>query len=167
MFSNTPKLIVAAKEHNMERRFFMTVLLLGSGLFQMLVLQSAAQADCTFAPGGLIAWWPGNGDLKDIVGGHDASAEGDVCFSEGKVGDAFCFGSEGGWLVVGDPPELDLTGDFTIVSWVKRDDMLGPAPTQDKKKRIEDQRSYLARRYRMERVLILSRLAASVRFPPV
>ncbi len=45
----------------------------------MLAGHAAAQ-DCVEPPAGLIAWWPGEGNAKDIAGGHDGLILGGMGF---------------------------------------------------------------------------------------
>lgn len=71
-------------------------------------------------PPGLIAWWPADGDTKDVVGGHDCLLRGDATFAEGLVGQAFSLDGDSDFVEVPDAPELNFgTGDFTVALWVR------------------------------------------------
>ncbi len=54
-------------------------------------LPSATQAACVPPPSGLTNWWPGDGNANDIANGANGTAEGNVAFVSGKVGQAFSF----------------------------------------------------------------------------
>ena len=86
------------------------------GLFCLLSALQAWPADCISPPAGLVAWWPGEGDALDLVGGNDGTLGGGVTFTNGEVGEAFSFG--GGSFQV---PQSDLwafgTNSFTIELW--------------------------------------------------
>ena len=86
------------------------------GLFCLLPAFRAWSADCVSPPAGLVAWWPGEGDALDLVGGNDGTLGGGVTFTNGEVGQAFSFG--GGSFQV---PQSDLwafgTNSFTIELW--------------------------------------------------
>jgi hypothetical protein len=70
-------------------------------------------------PPGLIAWWPGNGDAKDVVGGHDAMLRGDATFAEGVAGQAFSLDGDGDFVEVPDTPDLNFgMNQFTASIWV-------------------------------------------------
>src|SRR5438093_5124932 len=46
---------------------------------------------CLQPPSGMVAWWPGDGDARDIAGGHNGIVTGDLSFQNGLVGQAFRF----------------------------------------------------------------------------
>ena len=68
--------------------------LFGAGLAILIGLaitdsnQAQAQA-CVAPPAGLVAWWPGDGNTDDIVGGFDGTLENGAGFAAGLVGQAF------------------------------------------------------------------------------
>jgi hypothetical protein len=68
---------------------------------------------------GLLAYWPGNGNARDVVGRHDGTIEGTVEYDAGVFGDAFEFD---GWSAVKVRPYRDLDFDdgdsFTYAMWV-------------------------------------------------
>jgi hypothetical protein len=77
-----------------------------SGLFDFTVratdsVGNFAEQQCSLrvyasvtAPSGLVAWWPGNGDAKDIVSGNDGTLRGGTAFSAAKVEGGFTFDSD-------------------------------------------------------------------------
>ena len=65
-----------------------------------------------------VAWWPGNGDGRDVAGGHDLTLVGGAAVAPGKVGLGLSFDGRDGQGLVGDPAELRLTGSLTISAWI-------------------------------------------------
>ncbi len=63
---------------------------------------------CTPPPAGTIAWWPGDGNANDIVGGHHGALEGGVTFVPGVVGQTFSFSGPGDTVTIPDDPVLNL-----------------------------------------------------------
>jgi hypothetical protein len=68
-----------------------------SGLSQAATSPDAGA--CIAPPPGIVAWWTGEGDAKDIVGHDDGVIEGGVTFPSGKVGRGFRFDGAKGTLV--------------------------------------------------------------------
>jgi hypothetical protein len=65
----------------------------------------------------LAAWWPADGDGRELVGGLDAVLEGDVGFAPGRAGEAFVFGTTGRvWI-----PESQalVPSELTLGAWVE------------------------------------------------
>ena len=91
----------------------------GLALFVGLSFVGTVRAQtCIDPPAGMIAWWPGDGNAKDILGGRDGVNVGDVQFAPGKVEKAFNFNSLN-YISVPDDPIWTLGGhDFTIDLWV-------------------------------------------------
>ena len=42
------------------------------------------QGSCDPAPSGLVGWWPGEGNAKDIAGGNNGTLVGGVTFTDRK-----------------------------------------------------------------------------------
>lgn len=77
-------------------------------------------ANCVPPPPGLVGWWPGDGNALDIVGGLDATQQGDAAFGAGIVGQAFSLDGDGDFIDVPHDPTLGVgTGDLTIDLWVR------------------------------------------------
>jgi hypothetical protein len=71
---------------------------------------------------GLVAFWSGDGNPNDSVGGNNGTLIGSAKFSPGKVGQGFLFnGRNGSDVSLGNPDSLQLQ-DFTIEAWIKRSD---------------------------------------------
>jgi CSLREA domain-containing protein len=74
---------------------------------------------CTPAPSGMIAWWPGDGNTDDIVGGHNGSLQNGATFAAGKVNQAFAFDGSNAVVQVADNAAWNFgANDFTIDTWV-------------------------------------------------
>jgi len=76
-------------------------------------------ADCVPSPEGLVAWWPGEGNVSDIAGNNSGVTVSGVSFVPGEVGQAMLFNGVDGWVDLGDPDELKLTNSLTIEGWIK------------------------------------------------
>src|SRR5436190_929947 len=76
-------------------------------------------ADCSSAPTGLVSWWSGDGDAKDIAGGSNGSLQGGgTTSSAGLVGQAFGFDGTNGFVEVPDAASLRPT-NLTVEAWVR------------------------------------------------
>lgn len=80
---------------------------------------------CVAKPDGILAWWPGDGTLDEIIDGRDASvvmsSPAGVTYAAGKVGQAFQFDGIS-YLSVPDDPVWTLgDDDFTVELWVNFD----------------------------------------------
>jgi sugar lactone lactonase YvrE len=72
---------------------------------------------CTAPPGGMVSWWPAEGNGDDIIS-HNNLSLGPAGFSSGKVGQAFSFGANG-FASAGTPSSLtNLGNQVTIDGWV-------------------------------------------------
>ncbi len=79
-------------------------------------------AACLAPPSGAVAWWPGEGDATDVVGGHNGTVNSAVTFVPGEVGHAFGFHASGNSLSkvsVPDAPVFKLTNALTLEAWMK------------------------------------------------
>jgi hypothetical protein len=84
-----------------------------------LVNSCSGHPACAPKPEGLVAWWRAEGDARDSVGANDGTAQGQVTFETGKVGQGFQFDGAS-FLNIQETPALDFgPGDFTIVVWVR------------------------------------------------
>jgi hypothetical protein len=84
--------------------------------------------DCAPAPSGIVAWWPGQSNLWNVVGVSDAvlyqfQMPASLLYTNGKVGAAISFLSGGSkWIVAPPRPELNvgIGAGFTFEAWVYR-----------------------------------------------
>jgi len=70
----------------------------------------------------MVSWWPGDGNMDDIVDGNIGTPQGGVTFDAGKVGQAFKFNGSAGALRFGDVLDDIFAGankKFTIDLWTK------------------------------------------------
>jgi hypothetical protein len=71
-------------------------------------------------------WWPGDGNLADIVGGRTAVLHGDALMGFGLVSQAFILDGDGDFVEVPHHPALNFgSGDFTVDLWVLFNDTAG------------------------------------------
>jgi hypothetical protein len=82
-----------------------------------------AAASCVPRPGGLVGWWPGDGNTNDIVGSNHAVLMDGATFTSpggGKVDGAFSLDGAGDWVEVDTGTTVGNFGtdDFTVDLWV-------------------------------------------------
>ena len=71
-------------------------------------------------PGGMVGWWPGDGNANDIIGGNHGIPISD--FVEGMVQQGFGLDGISDYILVPDNNgDLNITGDVTVDLWAKRD----------------------------------------------
>jgi len=68
--------------------------------------------------GGLVSWWPGNGNFKDVVSGNNGTPVGGVLFLPADYGVGFFFNGLSARIHVPDVPSLAITGSMAITAWV-------------------------------------------------
>ncbi len=71
-------------------------------------------------PSGIVAWWPGNFSVADVVGGNNAVLQGSAGFAMGEVGPAFQFNGVTDYVEVPANTNLDIgqsASGFTIEFW--------------------------------------------------
>jgi hypothetical protein len=78
---------------------------------------SPTPARCVTPPSGMVAWWPGDGNPNDIIGGHNGTISGGVTFVPGMVAHAFDFNGTNGSVNLN--PNLLPTGSAprTVDFW--------------------------------------------------
>lgn len=70
-------------------------------------------------PQGIVAWWPGDLDGRDISGAHLGTLSGDATVGSGHVGQGFHFGGNGA-VDVADSPSLNFgISDFSVEFWIQ------------------------------------------------
>lgn len=88
-----------------------------------------AVAPSAHAQGGLIAWWPGDGNANDVVGGHHGSFFNGATTAPGIVGQAFSFDGVDDFVRVSDSSFMPLTSaPRTVTLWFKSDKNLVDSP---------------------------------------
>jgi hypothetical protein len=72
----------------------------------------------------MVAWWRGQNDAKDTVGGNNGTAKdvnnnpNGVTYVDGKVSRAFNFNGSSGYVEVPSRFDLKFTGPFSIEGWI-------------------------------------------------
>lgn len=74
---------------------------------------------CVPPPPNMVAWWRGDGNADDSIGGHHGSLLGGATFAPGKVDQGFSFDGTGDYVSVPSPAGNFGTGDFTIDFWMQ------------------------------------------------
>jgi hypothetical protein len=83
-------------------------------------------ATWTVVPGGIVSWWPGDGNANDIVGSNNGTLEGGATFSPGMVGQAFSLNGTSAYVSVPDAASLDPTNAITVETWINPAAHVGP-----------------------------------------
>jgi hypothetical protein len=117
------------RRHMKELRTILMMLCFGTlGIVVGAPHTAMSQSACIPAPTGMVAWWPGDGNADDIVGGRNGTLVNGAGFDPGMVGQAFSFNGVN-WVEVPDDPIWTLgTSDFTIDLWVKFNSLSGRDP---------------------------------------
>ena len=79
---------------------------------------------CDPPPPGIVAWWPGEGNANDLLGGNNGIPQGGVTYTAGKVGEAFSFDGSTGFLATSD--QVNNPQSFTLECWFKTAVAQGP-----------------------------------------
>lgn len=111
----------------------------GTYMLQLMANDGAASAEdivvarvgmtTGVAPADLAAWWPGNGDSREVVrGSHDVELINGAGYSAGKVSQGFTFDGLNGYGRVAAHPDLDVGASaqgMSVEFWVKNDGSSG------------------------------------------
>ena len=84
----------------------------------MLLAFSVHAQTCIPPPAGLVGWWPGNGNARDIYGGNDGILENGATFGAGKVNQGFSFDGIDDYVMIPHNPNQNLTS-FSLHAWIK------------------------------------------------
>src|SRR5689334_16500925 len=96
-----PRSVVTRNCHRAEtlRRWFM----LASMWICLAGFSASGLAACFPVPSGVVGWWPGEGDVTDIVSTNDGSLQGGATANSiGMVGSAFSFDGTNGYVQIPD-----------------------------------------------------------------
>ncbi len=72
---------------------------------------------CTPVPANAIAWFKGEGNANDFLGNYNGTAQGNVTYVPGKIGQAFSFSGNLNELV--SVENFPVTRQFTVEGWIK------------------------------------------------
>ena len=76
--------------------------------------------ECAEPPEGMMSWWPGDGDAKDIQGGNDGTLVNGTAFAPGMVDRAFRFDGLDDYVSVPHDSSLDVgLDDLSVDFWVR------------------------------------------------
>ena len=80
---------------------------------------------CEPAPAGLVSWWPGETNALDIVNTNNGLLQVGVTFQRGKVGQAFEFDGNSGYISIPASPSLNVgtNNGLTIECWINPNDV--------------------------------------------
>ncbi len=96
-----------------------------SGKPELIALE-AESPECSPPAEGLVAHYPGDGVFEDIVSGATLTMPGNVRFAPGRVGQAFFFGDEPGYLTVTWTGHYNFGhGNSTLALYAKFTDLPG------------------------------------------
>ena len=73
----------------------------------------------TQPPLGMVSWWPGDGDARDIVADNNGVIQDGVTLTPGKVGLGFNFAGTNGYVLIPDSASLDISGSYSYELWYK------------------------------------------------
>ncbi|HWR57319.1 MAG TPA: LamG domain-containing protein [Thermodesulfovibrionales bacterium] len=100
------------------------MLLIGIGLTLVMALSAGPlSAQCVEPQEGLVAWWPGDGNPNDIIGGMNGSTRGDTTFATGLVDQALSFDGYADYVIT--PNVINSWPAGTIDLWVKFNSLTG------------------------------------------
>src|SRR5689334_11607471 len=92
----------------------------------VLAPAKSSVAQCLPAPSGLVAWWPGDGNLLDIFGGNNGTAQGGLTSTgTGFVSQAMTFDGTNGYVSIPDSALWHPT-NVTVECWVRFNALDGP-----------------------------------------
>ncbi len=98
-------------------------ILLSFWLALLVGFPALAHAGCAPTPPNLVAWWQGNGDVKDETGLHNGTLMNGTDFAPGRVGQAFSFDGVDDYVMVPSSAALDPTATASLVAWVYFDQL--------------------------------------------
>jgi uncharacterized repeat protein (TIGR03803 family) len=95
--------------------------IIGGQTFTVIELAPGG-ADCVPPPSGMVAWWPGDGNANDIVGGNNGALVNGAGFAPGVVGQAFSVNGVNQTVTVPSSPSLSFgtTSPMTLELWAYR-----------------------------------------------
>jgi Concanavalin A-like lectin/glucanases superfamily/Immunoglobulin domain len=77
----------------------------------------ADPTNCISPPLGIVAWWPAEGDAKDVVGPYNSVLVGGTTFGSGKDGQAFSFDGISNSVTNAVPGLTNILNTYTMEFW--------------------------------------------------
>ncbi|MFQ5531098.1 MAG: LamG domain-containing protein, partial [Candidatus Nanoarchaeia archaeon] len=85
--------------------------------------QFTTKEKLSFIQGGPVSWWRLDGNANDEIGNNDGTVLGGLSYiNSGRFGKAASFDGIDDYIQVQDSPELQLTQNFAIVTWINPKD---------------------------------------------
>jgi murein DD-endopeptidase MepM/ murein hydrolase activator NlpD len=78
-----------------------------------------ADSSCLPPPSGMVAWWHGENDANDSIGGNNGSMQNGATFAPGLIGQAFSFNGNFQFVSVPHSDSINPTTAMTVEAWVK------------------------------------------------
>ena len=87
---------------------------------QNLLDRTLCDSGCLLPPSGLVGWWPGDTNAKDIQLGNNGTLVNGVTFAPGLVKQSFVFDGVNDFVTVPDTPALHAVRTaVTVDAWIK------------------------------------------------
>ncbi|HET6149625.1 MAG TPA: LamG domain-containing protein [Polyangia bacterium] len=97
------------------------------------VVDAGRAGSCLPIREGMVAWWPGDGNGADLLGGTPGTLQGNTRFVAGEVGQAFSLDGVNDWIDLGNAPKLRISStDFSVEAWVLFNSHQGDMSVVDK-----------------------------------
>jgi concanavalin A-like lectin/glucanase superfamily protein len=82
-------------------------------------VSTLCETGCLLPPTGLLGWWPGDGNARDIQLGNNGIIMNGATFASGLVKQAFSFDGSDAFIDVPDSPSLHgITTTVTVDAWI-------------------------------------------------
>lgn len=102
-------------------RAFLSDLLVAAAMMCSAKVLAQPVANCTAAPAGLVAWWPGDGNATNLIGGNPGSLENGATFTNGLVAQAFNLDGSDDYVDIGDLALLDHATEISVLAWIRKE----------------------------------------------
>jgi hypothetical protein len=80
---------------------------------------STNATNCTSPTSGMISWWTGDGNAKDLFRHNPGFVEGGVSFANARVEQGFSFDGNDDRVKISDSTSLNPAGQLTIEAWIR------------------------------------------------
>ena len=115
----TTAAVVVSMKEKVVRRELAADLFYSGGIFFFFATQRLDAANCAVGSPGLVGWWPGDGNARDIAGTNNGNLQGGAsATTPGLIGSAFSFDGTNAYVQVPDSAASHPT-NLTIECWVR------------------------------------------------